>query len=397
MICPNIAEFDRSQIPSPKTLRSAPCEMRGVLDKLLDALKEMRSCVFRAGTLVLNDAEIAKQAGLQADELERNLPQMIARGMLARDDENALFSTVMYDRLLRREERAARTATADADWQEKQASGDVPPGLSRKAMSARENGKKGGRKRKGESDEEYYARKEREKAAHRAQQNMMMPIPGGNAAAQKPTQETQQVSVSDNLGSVGSTVEKSNNIYKPNSSSTGETQNPEPSISEADIKRVACSIIRAFDENRKDQALHAMRYAKEWLNAGASEDLIIRTIHETVQKYRGLGKKIDHLGGFVKPMANALANQELDEVRGEAKAPITADPLVAFAKHQYAEAQKCWSGLWHLHNRNMEKADEAFITSAVQKGFPPLLPRGEESAYVEYYRKNPPQMEAAAA
>lgn len=397
MICPNIAEFDRSQIPSPKTLRSAPCEMRGVLDKLLDALKEMRSCVFRAGTLVLNDADIAKQAGLQADELERNLPQMIARGMLARDDENALFSTVMYDRLLRREERAARTATADADWQQMQESGDVPPGLSRKAAAARENGKKGGRKRNGETTEQYKARKEREQAAHRAQQNMMMPIPGGNAAAQKPTQETNSGLVSDSSGSVGSTVEKSNNnIYKPNSSSTGETKNPEPSIPEADIKRVACSIIRAFDENRKDQALHAKRYAKEWLNAGASEDLIIRTIHETVQKYRDLGKKVEHLGGFVKPMANALANQELDEVRGEAKAPITEDPEMAEARKKAQEANRLWESLFK-QDSNFTICSRLFNEQAKAHGLPPAHVRRNAEEYAAYYRANSQNTEAKAA
>ncbi|MFS8367838.1 hypothetical protein ACJRO0_10135 [Acetobacter oryzifermentans] len=396
MICPNIAEFDRSQIPSPKTLRSAPCEMRGVLDKLLDALKEMRSCVFRAGTLVLNDADIAKQAGLQADELERNLPQMIARGMLARDDENALFSTVMYDRLLRREERAARTATADADWQQMQESGDVPPGLSRKAAAARENGKKGGRKRNGETTEQYKARKEREQAAHRAQQNMMMPIPGGNAAAQKPTQETQQVSVSDNLGSVGSTVEKSNNIYKPNSSSTGETENLEPSVSQTDIKRVACSIIRAFDENRKDQALHAMRYAKEWLSAGASEDLIIRTIHETKQKYRDLGKKVEHLGGFVKPMANALANQDLDEMRSEAKSPITEDPEMAKAQKKAQEAKRLWTSLF-TQDSDFTKCSRLFNEQAKKQGLPPAHIIRSPEEYAAYYRANPKNTEVKAA
>lgn len=394
MICPNIAEFDRSQIPSPKTLRSAPCEMRGVLDKLLDALKEMRSCVFRAGTLVLNDAEIAKQAGLQADELERNLPQMIARGMLARDDENALFSTVMYDRLLRREERAARTATADADWQQKQASGDVPPGLSRKAMSARENGKKGGRKRKGESDEEYYARKEREQAAHRAQQNMMMPIPGGNAAAQKPTQETQQVSVSDNLGSVGSTVEKSNNIYKPNSSSTGETQNPEPSIPEAEIRRVAGSIIRVARMEGKKQGPHALRYAKEWLIAGLSEDQIIQNLQQTIREYGE--KEISHLGAFDRNMKALIADIQIKAASGGVEAPVSEDPLVAFATLQHGEAQRYWSVLMRMHGK-MEIADEAFIANAAQKGFPPISPRGAKPDYLEYYRKNPPKMEAKAA
>ncbi|KAA8385146.1 hypothetical protein FKW31_10060 [Acetobacter sp. DmW_136] len=394
MICPNIAEFDRSQIPSPKTLRSAPCEMRGVLDKLLDALKEMRSCVFRAGTLVLNDADIAKQAGLQADELERNLPQMIARGMLARDDENALFSTVMYDRLLRREERAARTAIADAGWQQRQENGDVPEGISRKAMSARENGKKGGRKRKGESDEEYYARKEREQAAHRAQQNMMMPIPGGNAAAQKPTQETQQVSVSDNLGSVGSTVEKSNNIYKPNSSSTGETQTPEPSIPDADIKRVAGSIIRVARMEGKKQGPHALRYAKEWLKAGLSEDQIIQNLQQTIREYGE--KEISHLGAFDRNMKALIADIQIKAASGDVETPVSADPQVDFATHQHGEAQRYWSVLMRMHGK-MEIADEAFIANAAQKGFPPISPREAKTAYLEYYRKNPPNMEAKAA
>lgn len=52
------------------------------------------------------------------------------------------------DRLLRKEEREAAKAEADARWQQMQESCDVPEGISRKAMAARENGKKGGRPRK---------------------------------------------------------------------------------------------------------------------------------------------------------------------------------------------------------------------------------------------------------
>lgn len=145
LIRPHIQDFARDDLPSLKMVRSMPSEYRGVFENLRDALKEARSCVFRSGQYVLTDAEIAVQAWLHQDVLARVLPQLIQRGFLARDDEGALFSPHLYDRLLRKEEREATKAEADARWQQMQESCDVPPGLTRKQITARENGKKGGR------------------------------------------------------------------------------------------------------------------------------------------------------------------------------------------------------------------------------------------------------------
>lgn len=147
-----MADFDRTQIPSLKLLRCLPADLHGVIVKLHDALKEMRSCVFRIGQDIMQDAEIALVAGMPSDVLVSTLPAIIRKGMMARGDAGALYSPHFYDKLLRSEERAARKAQAEQDraqWMaEVQAHGDVPAGLTPKQLASMINGRKGGRPRK---------------------------------------------------------------------------------------------------------------------------------------------------------------------------------------------------------------------------------------------------------
>ena len=111
---PIVAEFDHTAVTPFKMLRSMPAEMRGVVVNLRDALKELRGTVFRAGQMVLTDSQVAIQAWLDADVLARTLPAIIQAGFMARDDEGALFSPQLYAAQIRREERQAREAAAQA-------------------------------------------------------------------------------------------------------------------------------------------------------------------------------------------------------------------------------------------------------------------------------------------
>ncbi|GBR55494.1 hypothetical protein AA18889_0174 [Acetobacter senegalensis DSM 18889] len=196
---PTLKEFNRTDIPARACVRLLSYEQRGVLEDMTQALKKMRSCVFMCGPHKLTDAEVIQVALVREDIFTRVLPQLIQRGFLARDDEGALFSPHLYDRLLRKEEREAAKAEADARWQQMQESCDVPEGISRKAMAARENGKKGGRPRKNP-------------VMNTTQRSipLMSTVDGGKGAAENPSKkpitglgyETSVSSISIDLGRV---------------------------------------------------------------------------------------------------------------------------------------------------------------------------------------------------
>ncbi len=376
MICPNIAEFDRSQIPSPKTLRSASCEMRGVLDKLLDALKEMHSCVFRAGTLVLNDAEIAKQAGLQVDELERNLPQMIARGMLARDDENALFSTVMYDRLLRREERAARTATADADWQQKQESGDVPEGMTRQQMANKKNAQMAGRPRKGESREQAFERRQREQAQKRQQSHLLMPISGAKTEIENRNGKSKQEN-SINSIPIDLELERDNNI--PSSSISGEIENA--ALAQEQVAQTVARVIATTGMN--DQAPYAVSLVRRWMGQGAEPDTIISAIREHTEAMRKNGEEPRRLKVFEAAVLRGIEVQHL-RPKAQDTAPETPQITKENAKFEqaWAKAAKVWKDAF-TDCRDFGAVKRRWPELAQENGLPPVP--FEKAAYQQHF------------
>jgi hypothetical protein len=169
MMRPVLAEFDPSMVTPFKMLRSMPAELRGVVTNLHDALRELRSTVFRAGQLVLADGQVATQAWLDGDILARTLSTILQSGFMARDDDGALFSPHLYARLLHKEEREPRKTETAAQLQD---SGDMSGGMSRKMVTARQNGGADGRPRKGESAEQARARRARGVEQQQAQRHM---------------------------------------------------------------------------------------------------------------------------------------------------------------------------------------------------------------------------------
>ncbi|GBR47069.1 hypothetical protein AA11825_0550 [Acetobacter pomorum DSM 11825] len=350
--------------------------MRGVLDKLLDALKEMRSCVFRAGTLVLNDAEIAKQAGLQADELERNLPQMIARGMLARDDENALFSTVMYDRLLRREERAARTATADADWQQKQESGDVPEGMTRQQMANKKNAQMAGRPRKGESREQAFERRQREQAQKRQQPHLLMPISGAKTEIENRNGKSKQ---ENSINSIPIDLELERDINIPSSSISGEIENP--ALAQEQVAQTVARVIATTGMN--DQAPYAVSLVRRWMGQGAEPDTIISAIREHTEAMRKNGEKPRRLKVFE---AAVLRGIEVQHLRPKAQdtapeKPQTAKENAKF-EQAWAKAAKVWEDAF-TDCRDFGAVKRRWPELAQENGLPPVP--FEKAAYQQHF------------
>ncbi|BCZ75818.1 hypothetical protein [Acetobacter phage phiAP1] len=388
MMRPVIAEFDRSTLTPWNMLRSMPAEMRGVVQSLHDALKSMQTTVFRAGEMVLDDGQIAAQSWMPRSELDRVLPAVVKAGFMARDDEGALFSPHLYDKLLRKEERAARKAAADADWQQRQEEGDVPPGLTRKQITARENGKKGGRP----------PGSGKKAVADRNQRHMPLAsvIQGGKTETQNPNKKPNSVSVSENLGSVGSIdleLERDTNI--PSSSISGETQNPSVDISPDLVSQTVARMIAAT--GMEDQAGYAVSFAKRWLKAGAHPDTIITAIRAHTEKMRGNTEEPRKFKVFEAEVFRQIELQNVRDRLSEAQEqePQTvADPTKAYATQRLREAERLWQSLFHLNDRNIERADTAFAAQAEKHGFPPADIKRRVEDYAAYYREHPAMMEA---
>ncbi|ANA14186.1 hypothetical protein [Acetobacter oryzifermentans] len=384
---PVIAEFDRSTLTPWNMLRSMPAEMRGVVQSLHDALKGLRTTVFRAGDLVLDDSQIAAQAWMPRSELDRVLPAVVQAGFMARDDEGALFSPHLYDKLLRKEERAARKAAADAYWQQQQENGDVPDGLTRKQITARENGKKGGRP-PGTG----------KKSAPNPQQRHMplaSVIQGGKTETENPNQKPNSVSVSENpvsSVSIDLELERDNNISS--SSISGETENPNPDISPELVSQTVARMIAVT--GMQNQAGYAVSFAKKWLKAGAQPDTIIAAIREHTETMRGRG---DEPGKFKVFEAEVFRQIELQNVRDklavaqEQEPQTVADPVKSYATQRLEEAQRFWKSLFHLNDRNIGRTNAAFAEQAEKHGFPPADIKRHVEDYAAYYRDHPAMME----
>lgn len=395
MLRPHIAEFDLDNVTPWKMLRAMAPELRGVVTNLHDALKDLRSCVFRAGQLVLEDGQIAQQAWLGADVLARVLPTILQSGFMARDDEGALFSPHLYAKLLRKEEREARKAQADAQWEQWQESGEVPEGMSRKMVTARENGKKGGRTRKGESPEQARIRRAREMEQQHAQRHMPLvaTVAGGKTETQNPNKKPNGFSVTGNsVSSVPIDLElESNNISS--SSTSGETEKPKTELDDALVRRVAARMVSV--SGMSDQISFAVSFARKWIGMGATEEIIISAI----QKHQSVMPSTEpprRLKVFEAAVLRGIEAQQVMESMPGPSAAEPNDPFTALVKQRLHEAHVLWSGKYKLHG-TMEKADEAFAAEAGAHGLPPgTMPRTED-AYAQYYRNNPPGAESAAA
>ncbi|GAB32123.1 hypothetical protein BJI49_14015 [Acetobacter pasteurianus] len=369
LIRPHIQDFARDDLPSLKMVRSMPSEYRGVFENLRDALKEARSCVFRSGQYVLTDAEIAVQAWLHQDVLARVLPQLIQRGFLARDDEGALFSPHLYDRLLRKEEREAAKAEADARWQQMQESCDVPEGISRKAMAARENGKKGGRPRKSP-------------VMNTTQRSMplMSTVDGGKGAAENPSKkpitglgyETSVPSVSIDLE-----LERDNNI--PSSSISGETENP--ALAQEQVAQTVARVIATTGMN--DQAPYAVSLVRRWMGQGAEPDTIISAIREHTEAMRKNGEEPRRLKVFEAAVLRGIEVQHL-RPKVQDTAPEKPQTVKENAKFEqaWAKAAKVWKDAF-TDCRDFGAVKRRWPELAQENGLPPVP--FEKTAYQQHF------------
>ena len=67
------------------------------------------------------------------------------------------------------------------------------------------------------------------------------------------------------------------------------------------------------------------------------------------------------------------------------------NPSVRFPRR---EAERLWQSLFHLNDRNIERADTAFAAQAEKHGFPPADIKRRVEDYAAYYREHPAMMEA---
>ncbi|MFT9360722.1 hypothetical protein [Acetobacter okinawensis] len=337
MMRPVLAEFDPSAVTPFKMLRSMPAELRGVVTNLHDALRELRSTVFRAGQLVLTDGQVATQAWLEGDVLARTLPTILQSGFMARDDAGALFSPHLYAKLLRKEEREARKALADAQWEQWQASGDVPEGMSRKTVTNRQNGGTGGRPRKGESAEQARARRAREMEQQQAQRHMPLvaTVAGGKTETQNPNKKPNGFSVTENpVSSVSIDLElESNNISSD--SNSGETEKPKTELDDALVRRVAARMVSVA--GMEEQIGFGISLARKWMGLGATEETIISAIQEQQAAIRNNGEEPRRLKVFEAAVLRGIEAQQVME------AMPSASPADAHKTEDMGQFEDAWS------------------------------------------------------
>ncbi|MCP1196214.1 hypothetical protein NKW84_10125 [Acetobacter senegalensis] len=363
MIRPDVAEFDRTEIPSLKLLRCLPAELHGVIVKLHDALKEMRSCVFRIGQDVMQDAEIALVAGMPSDVLVSTLPAIIRKGMMARDDAGALFSPHFYDKVLRSEERAARKAQAEqdhAEWlREAKVNGeDMPAGRTLKQWTSMQNGKKGGRPRGTGKN----------RASVAGQKNMpFYGVVGGTGNPSKKPESAQVIENDNPPGFSGSLEEeRDNNTLNNNNSSSSLSRKPEnPKPDEAEVERIAR---KARDRAGlgPDQRTFSITYTRNWLTDGIEEETILRV--SALKK--GEARQFNYLDIPVRDAhAQKMAEKALaaEEALAEEACPEwqkTARKMLDKAKRVFAEEIK--------KGENYSSITHRWPEICMERGLPPI-------------------------
>ncbi|MFT9360096.1 hypothetical protein [Acetobacter okinawensis] len=338
MMRPVLAEFDPSAVTPFKMLRSMPAELRGVVTNLHDALRELRSTVFRAGQLVLTDGQVATQAWLEGDVLARALPTILQSGFMARDDAGALFSPHLYAKLLRKEEREARKALADAQWEQWQESGDVPEGMSRKTVTNRQNGGAGGRPRKGENAEQARARRAREVEQQQAQRHMPLvtSVAGGKTETQNPNKKPNGFSVTENsVSPVSIDLELERDTYIPSGSISGETEKPKTELDDALVRRVAARMVSVA--GMQDQISFGVSLARKWIGLGATEETIISAIQEQQATIRNNGEEPRRLKVFEAAVLRGIEAQRVMDAM-----PV-AQPAEAHKTEDMHRFEDAWS------------------------------------------------------
>ncbi|MFT9425494.1 MAG: hypothetical protein ABF570_10215 [Acetobacter syzygii] len=335
MMRPVLTEFDPSAVTPFKMLRSMPAELRGVVTNLHDALRELRSTVFRAGQLVLTDGQVATQAWLEQDVLARALPTILQSGFMARDDAGALFSPHLYAKLLRKEEREARKALADAQWEQWQESGDMPEGISRQRVVNRKNAQMAGRPRKNESREQAYERRMQEKAQGQAQRDMPLMCVHHGGEIENRNKKSNSVSISQNsINPISIDLElERDNI--PSSSISGEIEKTKIELDDALVRRVAARMVSVSGMN--DQVSFAISFARRWMGLGATEETIISAIQKHQAAIRNNGEEPRRLKVFEDEVLRGIDAQQVMEAM-----PI-AQPEEAHKTKDMCQFEDAWS------------------------------------------------------
>lgn len=335
MMRPVIAEFDPSTVTPFKMLRSMPAELRGVVTNLHDALKELRSTVFRAGQLVLTDGQVATQAWLEGDVLARAMPTILQSGFMARDDAGALFSPHLYAKVLRKEEREARKALADAQWEQWQESGDVPEGMSRQRVVNRKNAQMAGRPRKNESREQAYERRMREKAQGQAQRDIPLMCVHHGGEIENRNKKSNSVSIlqnSINPISIDLELERDN---IPSSSISGEIEKTKIELDDALVRRVAARMVSV--SGMSDQVSFAISFARRWMSLGATEETIISAIQKHQAAIRNNGEEPRRLKVFEDEVLRGIEAQRVMDAM-----PV-AQPAEAHKTEDMRQFEDAWS------------------------------------------------------
>lgn len=399
MILPNVSDFDRQGITPFRFLRSLAPELRGVVVNLHDALKEARICVFRAGDVVLTIEQIARQAWLEPNILTSLLPDVLSAGFMAQDDDGALYSPHLYERILKREERAERNAQADANRQaiaQGIAEGTLPATMTPRQSANMSNGARGGRPRNGETKQQAMARREREKAQAQMQRKMPLVsmISGGKSETQNPIQKTQMGSV---LGSsVSIDLETECDINIPSSSTSGETQNPQPKTEPAayeprDVQTLAARMLSASGLG-DDQVGFAVSFAKSYLGRGVEADLIVRAIAAHKQKMTDNGEFPRRLGVFKAPIERAIAGEEVAQIAIEQTEVLEARPDWQIALDEaFSKAGQVY-GKYMREYGDFGRVGREWLQIAMEHGLPQIP--WNRDAYLAHFK---PTDERAAA
>ncbi|KDE20274.1 hypothetical protein AZ09_08170 [Acetobacter aceti 1023] len=373
---PTLKEFNRTDIPARACVRLLSYEQRGVLEDMTQALKKMRSCVFMCGPHKLTDAEVIQVALVREDIFTRVLPQLIQRGFLARDDEGALFSPHLYDRLLRKEEREAVKAEADARWQQMQENCDVPEGMTRQQMANKKNAQMAGRPRKGESREQAFERRQREQAQKRQQPHLLMPISGTKAEIENRNGKSKQEN-SINSISIDLELERDNNI--PSSSISGEIENP--ALAQEQVAQTVARVIATTGMN--DQAPYAVSLVRRWMGQGAEPDTIISAIREHTEAMRKNGEEPRRLKVFEAAVLRGIEVQHL-RPKAQDTAPEKPQAVKENAKFEqaWAKAAKVWKDAF-TDCRDFGAVKRRWPELAQENGLPPVP--FEKTAYQQHF------------
>lgn len=360
---PDIALFEREKLPTRTCNRLLTYEERGVLEDMVQALKQMRSCVFLCSDHVLTDADVAKVSGIHTDILQRVLPKLHLLGFVMRDDNGALFSTQLYVALLKREERRARKAQADAQWQEAQREGDIPCGVTRRQFVNRQNAKMAGRPRKSEDSQSAYDRRLREKEQQHAQRNIpLMQVYSGGEIENRNT-KSNDVSISIDLES-----ERDNNI--PSSSISGEIEKPKTKLDDVLVRKVAARVMSV--SGMTDQASFAVSLARRWLGLGATEETIISAVQEQQAAIRKNGEEPRRLKVFEAAVLRGIEAQSVSTSVPQSTAPEAAKTReMRQCEDAWMRAQQVFAEAFEEH-RDFGVVTRRWKELAQQHGLPDL-------------------------